>query len=74
LSQKQRRHRGKADDTFLPQRGQGAEDEGADWIVGCIVVLLEGACGLVMAIARPLWDLVRFVCWDAWRTEPKRKP
>jgi hypothetical protein len=53
--------------SFLPGPGQGGGDPGADFLVGCLVVLLEAAWGLTTAVAAAALALVGYVLPGGWR-------
>lgn len=69
MSEKQRGPPRRNKHTFLPERGQGSDDREADYIIGGIVTLIRGVHDLIVALVLAVWPLIRYVCWDVWRTK-----
>lgn len=44
-----------------------------EWVINCTETLLQAARDMVMCIAVPLWELIRFLCYDAWKEENATK-
>jgi hypothetical protein len=69
---KVQQRRGKTDDTFLPGRGQAAEDPETDLFLGFFVAILRPVWGMIVVVWTPLWALVRYVCYEAWQTKKEQ--
>ena len=51
------------------QPEQLKHDNDIDWILACFVAIGGAAYGLFLCIATPVWELVRWFCWDCWNDE-----
>lgn len=61
--------------TLLPEKGQGSDAE-TDFTMNIVSTLLEAVYEMLMCVARPLWALVTYVCYEAWvekKTPPPKK-
>lgn len=63
---KSKQQKKRDDDNFLPGPGQASDDKGEDFLVQCFAVILEAVWNMVVMVARPLWALVVFLCYEAW--------
>lgn len=59
--------------SLLPDKGKGSDDPAVDFMMNGASTVLECAYEACACVARPLWALLCYVCYEAWLEEPAPK-